>query len=404
MSISFALSIVLERYFGDKTYGDFVLSLSTIEILGVFSLIGYNQFFLVHIPKLKKNVKTVSFIYLKAKKDVILVSILLMCFIIGITFLDIPLFEHETTRMYFRYGALSLPIFAVSTLASALINSLKKVVLSQLTDRVVRPLIVLIGVLILAYYKLSAINIIYIYIGSVIIGYFIDIGFRKKHFTLSNNPISSFIITDKKKSLFFILIINFTTMIAVKTDTFMMGWISGTEYSGVYNIYIKFANFISIGLSSIVVAIIPYISEQIKLNQLIRARNSIKFAARLSLAIGFLALIGILVVTPYFLDLYTSPIYEESINALYLICGAAIANVLSGPSGAVLLAANKLKHLLFAQVSAMILNVILNTFLIPTHGISGAAFATLISTFYLNVLLYYFSIKLVKLNPTAFGK
>lgn len=404
MSVSFALSIILERSYGDKIYGDFVLSFSTIEILGVFSLIGFNQFFLVHIPKLKKDSNTVSFIYNRARRNVVLVSVVMSVLVFWFSYLDVPLFKHDTTRHFFRYGALTLPIFAMSTLATALLNSLKKVVLSQLTDRVVRPLVVLIGVLALIYFDFGPLNIIYLYIVAVVVGYAIDIRNRNKYYTLLKSPSSSFSISEKKKSLVFILIINFTTMIAVKTDTFMMGWMSGTEYSGVYNIYIKFANFISIGLASIIVAIIPYISEQIKLNQLKRARTSIKLASRLSLLIAVIAFVAILLITPIFLNIYTSPLFESNITALFIICAAAFSNVLTGPSGAVLLASDNLKHLLFCQVSSMILNVILNIFFIPAYGINGAAFATLISTLYINILMYYFCVRLVNLNPTAFGK
>ncbi len=404
MCVSFVLSIVLVDNYSDRIYGDFVLSLSTIEILGVFSLIGFDQFFLVHIPKLKKHPETISFIYSKSKKNVFFSSIIISAIIFGFTYLNVPLFKYETTRLFFRYGALSIPIFAISTLATSLLNSLKKVVISQLTDRIIRPLLVLIGVLVLIYFNQPALYIIYIYILTVILGYFIDVFYRKKHFKVLSNATSDFSISDKKKSLIIILLLNFTTMIAVKADTFMMGWMSGTEYSGVYNIYIKFANFISIGLSSIVVAIIPFISEQIKLNQLKRARNSVKLAARLSLLIAILAFLGIFFIAPLFFESYSTTIFQDNINALYVICAAAIANVLSGPSGAILLASNNLKYLLFCQVSAMIINVTLNIVLIPTYGIEGAAIATLISTFYLNILLYYFSVKLVGLNPTAFGK
>ena len=184
MAVSFILSIILVKYYDEKIYGDFVLSFSTIEILGVFSLIGFDQFFLVHIPKLKKDPETISFIYLRSRKSVLIVSILMSLLIFGFSYLDVPLFKHETTRYFFRYGALSLPVFAISTLATSLLNSLRKVVLSQLTDRVIRPLIVLCGTIVLIYLNLSALYIIYIYIGAVVLGYAIDVGYRKKHFTL----------------------------------------------------------------------------------------------------------------------------------------------------------------------------------------------------------------------------
>ena len=75
MAVSFVLSIILVKYYDETIYGDFVLSFSTIEILGVFSLIGFDQFFLVHIPKLNKHPETITYIYKRAQKKVLPINI-----------------------------------------------------------------------------------------------------------------------------------------------------------------------------------------------------------------------------------------------------------------------------------------------------------------------------------------
>ena len=98
MSISVILSVLLETFYGDKIYGDYVLSFSTIEILGVFSLIGFNQFFLIHIPKLQNDEHSISVIYSKARKNVLAFSIIASLLMFGFSFLQIDLFRSENTR------------------------------------------------------------------------------------------------------------------------------------------------------------------------------------------------------------------------------------------------------------------------------------------------------------------
>jgi len=67
---------------------------------------------------------------------------------------------------------------------------------------------------------------------------------------------------------------------------------------------------------------------------------------------------------------------------------------------------NKKTHIIaFINISAAIINIILNYFLVRKYGIMGAAISTLLSFAYIYTCTYYYSIRVTKINwewPRAF--
>jgi O-antigen/teichoic acid export membrane protein len=404
MMLSFVLSIVVVNYFGEKVYGDYTLAFSIIELLGVFAMLGFNQFFLIHIPKLMHSTKDVSAIYFSGRKTVIFTSILFGLILFGISFLNFPYFENEIARYFLRYGSLTMPLFAFGNLQSSFLNSIKLSNLSQWNDKLIKPIVLIVLVLVLALAGLQSEWLLYAYIISVLAGVLLNFRFVSKHFSFTKSVDISDELANKKRALTLIVIISFITLIASKTDMYMLGWISGSEYAGLYNVYFKLSGLVSIGLSSSLVIIMPLLSEKLSKFQLKEARQMLKSSSRLTLGMGILAFATIFLVAPYFLKIYKSELFQNNITALYIFCFASLVNLLSGPSGALLTAGNKLKLLVFAHSTALVINVALNIWLIPSFGIEGAAWATLASQICVNLLLYIFCIKYLQLNPTAFGK
>lgn len=404
MALSFVLSIVVVNYFGEKVYGDYTLAFSIIELLGVFAMLGFNQFFLIHIPKLLDNSSKITAIYTSGKKTVLLTSILFGLILFGISFLDLPYFESDTARFFFRFGALTMPLFAFGNLQSSFLNSIKLSNLSQWNDKLIKPIVLIVLVVLIAFLGNSSEWLLYAYVLSVLAGVLLNFRFVSKNFSFTKPIDISDEFAIKKRALTLIVIISFITLIASKTDMYMLGWISGSEYSGLYNVYFKLSGLVSIGLSSSLVIIMPLLSEKLSKFQLKEARQMLKSTSRLTLGMGVLAFATIFLVAPYFLKIYKSELFQNNITALYIFCFASLVNLLSGPSGALLTAGNKLKLLVLAHSTALVINVALNILLIPSFGIEGAAWATLASQICVNLLLYIFCIKYLQLNPTAFGK
>jgi len=404
MLLSFVLSIVVVNYFGEKVYGDYTLAFSVIELLGVFAMLGFNQFFLIHIPKVLDDDTKVSSIYFSGKKTVLLASSVFSLILFGASFLELPYFDRENARFFFRFGALAMPLFAFGNLQSTFLNSIKLSNLSQWNEKLIKPIVLIVLVILIALLGKDVEWLLYAYFLSVIVGVLLNHTFVSKHFSFKKITDYTTDVFAKKRGLTLIIIISFITLIASRTDMYMLGWISGSEYSGLYNVYFKLSGLVSIGLSSSLVIVMPLLSEKLSKHQIIEARSMLKSSSRLTLLMGLMAFAAIFMIAPHFMTIYKSDFFQTNIYALYIFCFASLANLISGPSGALLTAGNKLNLLVFAHASALIINVALNIWLIPAFGIEGAAWATLASQVYINLMLYIFCVKYLHLNPTAFGK
>ena len=93
---------------------------------------------------------------------------------------------------------------------------------------------------------------------------------------------------------------------------------------------------------------------------------------------------------PEFILSFFGEEFKAAAYCLMILSFGKMFSAVSGSVGTLLQMAGKQKYFQNVLISAAVLNVILNYFLIPLHGITGAAFASMISNVYWNVLMIIF--------------
>lgn len=79
--------------------------------------------------------------------------------------------------------------------------------------------------------------------------------------------------------------------------------------------------------------------------------------------------------------------YGKSINALRIVTWFSTFSYLGAVRDIWILAENKQKYLWIINLSGAISNIMLNVILIPIYGVNGAAFASLVTQFFTNVIM-----------------
>jgi O-antigen/teichoic acid export membrane protein len=172
-------------------------------------------------------------------------------------------------------------------------------------------------------------------------------------------------------------------------DILMLGAMSGAQEAGRYTISARLASVIGliIIISNNILA--PkftqyYVSEQLdKFKQLARK-------ATFYLGVGAIfAFAGAFVLGGFVLRVFGEQFANDH-TLLLMLCFAQTINVLVGPVGYLIIAAGKEKVIGIYSMFALLLNVLLNYFLIQSYQAMGAALATSISLILLNIfcLLY----------------
>lgn len=180
------------------------------------------------------------------------------------------------------------------------------------------------------------------------------------------------------------LVLNFTDRIFIKE-------LSGSlAQVGIYDMAFKFSALLSIIILSFQSALAPLIYEQHKMDDTPQKLGRI---FRLFIGIGSLGGLCLALFAYETLYIFTQPEYYEAFTLMPLFYLSVLITGLGMFSPGLHLK-NKTRIIPVIVFLTALLNIALNFWLIPILGLAGAALATVISTVFNNVTLFFFSQKL----------
>jgi O-antigen/teichoic acid export membrane protein len=166
-----------------------------------------------------------------------------------------------------------------------------------------------------------------------------------------------------------------------RVDLLLMGWLRPLDEVAVYGVATKIADALSLLSTSMVGALFPTFSAK-----LTSSRDEVWKLYNESIGVfailGFGVALAVLALAEPILLLISGPQYLIGALALRWLGWAFLFNVLSGPVGIVLLAADDQMKQLIAMCAVVISsNIVLNVWLIPLYSYNGAATAMCVSAF-----------------------
>lgn len=178
-----------------------------------------------------------------------------------------------------------------------------------------------------------------------------------------------------------------TAVILSWMDTLMLGNIQGDEEVGLYNGIFKISSLITIALSLLNSYVTPRIRIAFEegssaLEELVRPFN------RVGLLLSVLAYAGIFFLGEFIFSLMKLPFTQELFCSLLILAFGYVVNAGVGNVGFLLQLTGNQKVYNKIVLSALVLNIGLNLFLIPDYGILGASLASAITMSVWNVLSY----------------
>lgn len=202
-----------------------------------------------------------------------------------------------------------------------------------------------------------------------------------------------------------VIIILLSTNIAVelyaKLDTTMIGFMCGKEYVGYYSNAIKLVKIIVTLIAALGTILLPRLSSYINegrsedINELVTKATKFIITISIPAAIG-LILLSQLVVNVVFGDSFAAA--GRTMMILSLLIPIMTIGNLYGTQ--LLMVFNQEKKLLYSVIIGAIVNVILNSIMIPLYQQNGAAIASVISEAAVMIAQVIFAIKYVKINLT----
>lgn len=393
LGTSFLTTVLITRFFGVETFGDYSLVFALSQIIALLFTLG--------IPNtLIKIIGNNNFTFLQAKKllikglkgSLIFSIIPILFFYFSSDYLSEIIFHNPQLINYFLIVSISIPLFIVHEIFLYFLIATKNFNKYNLFMFVL-PNVLLILFLYL-FYLLDKNN------------YFTFIAFSLAILvTVLLEALTIFELKPKKESIsintleliktaspllfsgLFIYLLNYTNVI-------MLGIMSNDKQVGIYNIAYKIGSVGFLVIVSVSTIITPKMAELYgkgNLNQLKRlTHNSTRLIALLSIPIVF----GLIFFSNYILSFWGTDAIAGGTTLIIVSIGVLFSAV-SGNVDQILNMTENQHILRNITVFSFFINLFLSYLLIPIYNIEGAAIASLITNILINVLcLYYIKKKL----------
>jgi O-antigen/teichoic acid export membrane protein len=188
-----------------------------------------------------------------------------------------------------------------------------------------------------------------------------------------------------------------------QTDTLILGAIKGSEAVAIYNVADRGAQLVTFALAAVNATLSPLIASLHARGDLQRLQRVITDSTRMVSLISGCVVVIVIALGDRFLALF-GPDFTRGYLALSILNVGQLINVAMGPVALLLIMARHEHDAAVGIGVSAVLNILLNTILIPEWGVEGAATATTISIVTWNLWLGIRVYKRLGIHPTLLGK
>lgn len=175
------------------------------------------------------------------------------------------------------------------------------------------------------------------------------------------------------------LAVLFTTVMAaliVKLDTIVLGIMISPTVTGPYDVAARLAITIGIASSAVNALVSPMCAQMLARDDIEGMQRILTQSTLLLFLLSGVAACGLLVLADPMLSLFGSS-FVEARDALVILVAGQVAATVFGPAGGILVIAGHNRPLVVTMFCAVAVELLLLVILIPLHGRTGAALATM---------------------------
>jgi O-antigen/teichoic acid export membrane protein len=387
----FGFTLFITNFYSAENVGRYDFVRSTLMVLGGISLMGTNQSIIYYSGLLnaRKSIESIRSIYSNMLKIIFTLSLIILGFFMIFFNESIinDIFKNRESYSLILKTILTLVFFAVTMLNIDTIRALKKTILSEMYRSMFRYLPVFIFAIILLKTNNEELLVEVYLLGFLLLSLFssISVYILFKKIDKPNDKSESFTITEIFKTSSPMALSAIAYFIMQSIDIIILSIYEGFDQIAYYSVSVKLAMLTTLALMSVNIVIAPRIAEIYENQNMQKLQMLIKHSTRIIFLISICVLSVLFFFSEEILGLFGQG-YVIANNALFFLLAAQFFNAVSGPGAIYLNMTGRQKTLNKILVSALIINILLNFYLIPIQGINGAAIATLASLIIWNTI------------------
>ena len=363
---------------GETKYGYYAFGLSMLTIFTLVSKLGLDVGVLRFLPEEinKKAYGNVIGYVIFSFSLILITAIIVLLALKSVLHFG----RMSNSNFYIIYTILlALPFKAIIDYNSYLFQNFNKVSYSIIHRSIFLP-ILFCATLFLFYETADSFETIaHLYILSITIVCFSSI------FFLKNTPLKSFLREKPRfkssqwlKVTIWLAIIDNIQYWLSDTDIFMLGLFSTPENIGIYSIGVKISAISTIGVTAVNFLLVPKISKLYFSNKIKEIEKTLAEYVPFLAIYAFLFLFGAIFLGKFMLSIFGKVYINAYIPMLILVASKIFLTIL-GPVSYMLSLTGKEKTVFAVNFISVLVNIILNYFLIQAFDIVGAAVSTAIA-------------------------
>lgn len=371
-------SLVSTRLYGAEVFGEYMFAFTVAQVLMIFSKVGLDSGLMYYIPKVGNRYTSSSFL-------INLVFSVIIILVIGYFYKD----------PFIRIMLPLIWILSIEQIFFGIYRVKGKIKEFYLMNGIVSILI-----------RIGFTVVLFIIWGqqtiNLAIATYISVILAAVYYIYENK-------NDFKKLIFNIDIIKYSlplvlasAMVVVidKLDIIMIGIMLTNKDVGIYQISAQISSAMAMILIIFNTVFAPKIAELHHEGKVDDLKSLYIKSTRILALLSIISLLLMIIFSRFLLQLFGTEFLDAQTSLILRSIGQFI-NVAVGSVWLMLSMTGQPRYVLYGNVVACLLNIILNYLLIPKFGIDGAAFASLVAVGLSNIMGYYFVCKHIKAK--AFG-
>jgi len=380
--------LLVTRTAGAEIWGVFSLCLALISISSIFSVMGIDISLVKFIATFKSQLSNIKDLYIRSVKIISISSIFISIMLFFLSDLIANnIFNKSFLAEYFKITSCFILPFSIISVNAQTLRGMKKIMEFALFKHMLRFLFPIICFLLIVNYTDYSVRIapIFAFLFSIFFLFLLSTIYTNK-IVFTREKVKRKIKTNKLISSSIPMMISASIILTMSwADTLMIGiFLPGTDQVGIYNGGLRLAMITSVILESINSIVAPKISESYNNGNLKVFKQVVRYSTKLI----FLSTFPVFCLLFFFPEFILSFLGDEFISAKYVLMILLLAKLIdsiSGSVGVILQMTGCQKIFQNIVFVALIVNIILNMFLIPKFGIEGAAISSACSIILWNI-------------------
>ncbi|WP_294959098.1 MATE family efflux transporter [uncultured Flavobacterium sp.] len=384
----FGFTVFLTKSYSPKLVGQYDFVRSYLLAIGSICLLGFDQSILYFKGRLasKNELRQLKKVYVKMVGMLFLASlfILIVFLLIDKKRINAYFLDDEVYGILLKSSAI-LFFHGLSLLNTEVFRALDKLYVAELFRNIIKYIPLIIGSVVLFYWHFETYLVDVFLIGFVflaLISSILTVIYFNKTERAEEELFTSKEIFTKSYP---IAISGMAMFLLMSFDIMFLKKFQNDETVAFYSVGVKIMTIVSVIILTINITVSAKIAEYFSNQNKIELKKTLQNSARLIFCISFPVITLICVFSEYVLSLFGHQYIIAQQSFLILIIGQGICSLFG--SAPVYLNMTGRQHIFqIILIGAVIINFILNRFLIPIYGMAGAAAAFFCSSFFWNFI------------------